>query len=303
MKRMISVLVAFLLSFVLYNSLYAMKLSVGANAWYNWWHPAWSDGAVKFIPIGIADEAIYDFHDFSTEAGLLYGPALSLRLFNRLSVSTVFMYGNFNYRSTGLLKSFIVFYSPLNIMSGAALEEVERDVTRWDSDTVFSYSLTPTISLFTGFKAQGYSYKELYAGYAGVGPVMYWRSEVSVANYGPGFGFSMNIPIWENLFLQYSGSVILLFVFEEYDYKYGNTGGSGFIADRSTRYLAWGATSSVGLIYLFPEINISIKLGFRYQFLNYRQTESQIAYEELNNQNDHIYGLTFAAVYTFDFGD
>ncbi len=282
---------------ILCNSLNAASLSIGGNIWYNWWKPAWYDGSVKNRQIGYNGEIYNDFSDFSTRAGFLYGPAISLQLFDNFSISSVFMYGNFNFRSSGYDKAANISFSTLKVSGGFLIIDTERKVKRWDSDSIISYSITRVVSLFVGFKAQGYSYRELYRDMTGTNG---FKSEVSIANYGPGLGISFMIPLWGKFYAQCTGSVILLNILEEYNFRYGSVPNA--LVDRSARYLAWGATSTLGLIYNISEINTSVKVGFRYQFLNYRQKESQIAYEQLDGKKDHIYGVTFSVVYTFDFG-
>ncbi|MBN1534433.1 MAG: hypothetical protein JXA20_17295 [Spirochaetes bacterium] len=279
-------------------SLNAASVSVGANLWYNWWQPAWQDCNVRFRLIGSSSEFHYDYSDFQTEANFLYGPVLSLTIWDRLSISSVFMYGKFNYTAQGLIKVTVFNYASMSTANQVLDARIERSVARWDSDTTISYLLFPMVYVFGGFKAQGYSYNELYMDL----PVTAGcKSEVTVNNYGPGIGIGLAIPIWGSLFLQCSGSGILLFVHEEYDYKMGNAG--SHIFDRATRYLSWGVTSSASLVYLISDIHTTIKAGFRYQYLSYRQRSSQITYEKLNGRNDHIYGITFSATYTFYFGN
>ncbi|HOP63511.1 MAG TPA: hypothetical protein PK358_10135 [Spirochaetota bacterium] len=159
MFRNLPVLLILILSFSIIalnpSRLNAADLSAGATSWYTAWD--------------YEDDASNDIEYSST---FLYGPALSLSMTDRFSLSFVFLYGEFD-MDTG--------------------EETES-IKRYDSDLTFNYRISNYFKLFLGCK---------YAGFT-------WDPDGKHQAIGPGTGISAVFPVgWDFFILGYISGIYL----------------------------------------------------------------------------------------------
>lgn len=206
-KNLINLLACFiLLSLVTQTNLKAADLSIGAAAWYTAWDFEW-DGT---------DKIEYD-------PGFLYGPVLSLTMTQDISLSFVFLYGEFT----------------------QVMEEYDEEIIlkRYDSDFAVNYRLGNFFKLFAGAKYVAFT----------------WSNGEHKA-FGPGAGISGILPLGSDFFVLGYISGMYLFGNEEgtieqdYDTKAGEYGGN---ASLSLAYYIPAASTTISLGGRYQQIKIT----------------------------------------------
>lgn len=277
---------------------------IGANAWYTQWIPAWNDGKL-FLPPALMQNMPFSMpvntNTFKTNPAFLYGPALSLSI-NRVSITSVFMYGRLNSLSTG---------SFLSLPFVMATSRYHRSIDRFDSDSTVGYRVHDAVKLFLGFKYQGYRYNEkLY--YLNVTPDMEGKYDskgrATMDSYGPGMGIGFTIPLYKNLFLLNTISVSYLFGSEKYRIHWnilfpsdGNFWGT--LAQFSDeKFNTVTGNGSLSLAYYIEQAGLTLAFGGRYQVQYYLQNAGRRKFYNYNHKYDHSYGGTVSVVYSFKAG-
>ncbi len=130
------------------SNTHALDISIGASTWYSWW---------DFEESGAPSS---DEPDMGST--LLYGPVLALNFSTNWSLTTVFLYGEYD------------------MDSGDGSETIKR----YDSDTALNYSFNRYIKAFAGFKYMGYD----------------WDGGDHIS-YGPALGLALTLPLIENFYL------------------------------------------------------------------------------------------------------
>lgn len=138
-------------------------LGLGATGWYAWWSPKPDNSSVEM------------------DSAMMYGPQILLQVSPQWTISSVFIFGEFQYKRGN---------------------EPAMDIMRYDSDTTVSYSLNQIFRLFGGLKIMGYHYEH--------GDHRGW---------GPGFGASLVLPMAENLFFSIILSGFYLWAEQEDEYS------------------------------------------------------------------------------------
>ncbi|MBN2079025.1 MAG: hypothetical protein JW838_08660 [Spirochaetes bacterium] len=299
-------LVAFIMTFMLLaghsSALRAgVGFSIGATAWYTQWLPAWNDGKL-FLPPLLMENMPFSMpiktNTFKTDPAFLYGPSLALSI-NRVSITSVFMYGRLTSLSTGYFPSL-----PFLI----AASRYHRSIERFDSDSTVGYRVHDAVKLFLGFKYQGYRYNEkLY--YLSVTPGMEGKfdskGKATMDSFGPGMGIGFTIPLYNNLFLLNTLSVSFLFGSEKYNINWnvliplddspwstpGRFSGEKF-------YTVTG-NGGLSLAYYIEKAGLTLAMGFRYQVQYYLQNAGKRKFYDYNHKFDHSYGATLSVVYSF----
>ena len=146
--------------------LQSATLGIGAAGWYTWWDPK------------------PDFQPAEADPSIMYGPQLVIAFSPTISLSSVFLYGKFNYYQ----------------------ENYESEIERYDSDTALSYKLNQYVRVFGGLKYMGYEWEE-----------------GSHLGYGPGFGLGFTYQLSNSLFCVLSVSGLYLWAEQEDDSSEGNT--------------------------------------------------------------------------------
>ena len=146
--------------------LHSATLGIGAAGWYTWWDPK------------------PDFQPAEADPSIMYGPQLLIAFSPTISLSSVFLYGKFNYYQ----------------------ENYESEIERYDSDTTLTYKLNQYVRVFGGLKYMGYEWEE-----------------GSHLGYGPGFGLGFTYQLSDNLFCVLSVSGLYLWAEQEEDSSEGNT--------------------------------------------------------------------------------
>jgi hypothetical protein len=140
------------------STTYALDISIGASTWYAWW---------DFEDVGrpSSDEPDMD-------PTLLYGPVLAINFSQNWSLTTVFLYGEYEMKQG---------------------DGTSQDIKRYDSDTALNYSFNRYIKAFGGFKYMGYDWDE--------------GDHIS---YGPALGLAFTLPLIENFYLLLNVSGVYL---------------------------------------------------------------------------------------------
>lgn len=137
-----------LLLFISHTALHAADLSIGATTWYTAWD--YEDDADSKI---------------SYDPAFLYGLVLSLTMSEDLSLSFVFLYGEFT----------MDFES----------DDSTMDLNRYDSDLTLNYRISKIFKIFAGAKYMGFT----------------WADNGKHAALGPGAGISAVFPLGNDFFL------------------------------------------------------------------------------------------------------
>ncbi len=313
-----------------------VQISVGGAVWSSFWQPAWKNTKslnrrvlLAYLPT-FRPNLQYDLEpkaNFTTSPSVMYGGIVSVYFLRRLSLSTVYMRGDFVSRtrksgiSPMLLHDFfaggsIAFWAPYH-------KYYVRKISKFDSDTTLSVRLTERVKIYAGFKAQGYDYTErmLYV-YSLLGTQYNIERKKRfydrVRGYGPGVGIGITVPVHKSLFALFNLGGLVLFMKEEVKMPYAyypyvlDSFGLGYFVSYivpSSRYISYGGTASAALSYLFDSIGVSLALGGRYQFLyNHQEKDhlrlwaNNIAINRIDGKYDHFYGITFSAIYSFSPG-
>jgi hypothetical protein len=158
-KIIILTLSFFIGTLLLFSSTtHALDISIGASAWYSWW---------DFEEIGSPSSLEPDMG-----SALLYGPVLAINFSPTWSLTTVFLYGEYEMDPAG---------------------DVSQDIKRYDSDTALNYSLNRYIKAFAGFKYMGYD----------------WDRGDHIS-YGPALGLALTLPLIDNFYLLLNVSGVYL---------------------------------------------------------------------------------------------
>ncbi len=148
MKRnlMLVLMFMFIISSV---PLLAMDVSVGAATWYSWWEMSMKTDGVE--------------EDSDVDPTILYGPVLSVSFSDKLTLSSIFLYGQFDMHHDG---------------------GEDETIKRFDSDTSINYNLNNYIKLFCGVKIMGYKF-----------------NGGTNQSIGPAAGIGITLPVVGNLYL------------------------------------------------------------------------------------------------------
>lgn len=195
---------------------------------------------------------------FDFDPAFLYGPVIAVKINNEFSLNSVFLYGEYD----GEFK----YYS-----AGPASTKAKR----YDSDTSISYRLNDYFKFFGGFKYVGYKVtiaEEL--------PIPEFKVDTDF--YGPAAGLSLVLPLIDNFYLLANFSGMYLWGKSD-NSQAGNVDGGG-----------WGYNTTGSIAYYIPAASMTLSLGGRYQYLEWRTDKSNMT------ESDHkFYGITASATYTF----
>jgi hypothetical protein len=290
-------------------------ISIGGTAWYIWWRPAWlvartSTAILNPEHIVTRENA----SDFQTRSDIMGGPMLSLSFLDRWGISSVFVIGKFRYTADGPSTAIGFSIPDLKRITGIIYKKYERDVLKWDSDSSLSCAINQYIKIFAGFKAQGYSYKEIMTDVNLIGgpPFIYRKLEDDVKGFGPGLGIGLTVPLTHNFFLMMNVSGIALWFKEKIDINTSlitnnNINYAMILWEHKGDIFSYGGTGSMSLAYYIEKADITLALGGRYQLLYNNQKQknwffNDIAMNIVDGRFDHLYGVTFSAIYSFHIG-
>ncbi len=281
---------------------HALDISLGGTVWYAWWLPSWQNNLVGKPDTTPLNERLFvDMPDYSQRADALYGPVLSLNFSRQIVLSSVFVTGQYMAHAEGS------YFAPESDYSGinANYLNADRENRKYDSDTTIAWNITSATRIYLGFKFQGYDYRytarwilKMYTARI----LAFARGSSEVRQFGPGIGIDWTIHLFGNVFLMagVSGSFMAGSETMDLDPVLLSTGTMIFSHYKKGIYQTCGANSSVSLAYYFSEINTSVVLGGRYQFLGYLQRKGDRGFTDFDGTYDHFFGITFSVIYTFN---
>ena len=62
---------------------------------------------------------------------------------------------------------------------------------------------------------------------------------------------------------------------------------------------AAGGNSTISFAYYYTGLDMSLSIGYRYQYLRFKQDYNQVVQFPYDGKTDKFYGVTFSAVYSF----
>lgn len=205
-RACITALITAVVSTAFQSSSMAADLSIGATGWYTAWNYKDDNpyAKVKYSPT------------------ILYGPALSAAFSQDLSMSFIFLYGEFD----------------MEIDNGNTMW-----LKRFDSDFALNYRLNGFLKVFAGVKFIGFT----------------WPDDGKHMAFGPGAGVSSVIPVADNLFILGNISALYLRGKEEggSTNPYSEPANEyGYNASLSLAYYITAASTTISLGGRYQQINI-----------------------------------------------
>ncbi len=298
--------------------LHAVKFSIGATCWYAWWSPMFKDRMLNIQRyIDKTGQEVVDT-DNSTEINpsILGGPVISIGITDNLSFGSTFVYGPF-YHARSEYKNFVVNDGATNTINDS------MDIKKYDADSVINYRVTDFLHVFFGFKYQGYHYKgkRSQVVHTQWGDTTY-SGEYSVKSnaFGTGAGIGFKVHIIENLFsiINLSGVYMRSEITARGTQVVDGTP-YWFRDNDSLEFNVYGFNINPQLFYHLPSWDLTLAIGARYQYLKYYVVDTNVELEyngsfhpdtESNSEKmmrddydgttDQFWGITFAAIYSFD---
>ena len=243
-----------LFSFPGYNAK-AIGVTIGAIGWYAWGKQK-SSGAEP-------DAAM------ESDPAFLYGPIVSVKLDENLSLRFVYLYGKFDYKD----KNYIYpdFKSKHN-----------------DVDLALNYRLNDYLKIFASIKYLSFDMAQVEYTYGGAGDISANDGKHTV--YGGGLGLTATLPLAKDLFI-----LATMYGFTGWgSEKIDVTGLNQFRSDVSTN--DYGFNSNISIAYYIDWASTTISLGGRYQYLMAKYKNDSFFPVDIKYT---IYGITLSAEYSF----
>ena len=318
MKKVLNmaILVILLLTTIPLLANSSVDISFGASVRYTEWMPPWINGMKKFSAYFPSGETSRQPHTlplkinkfkFDPEHKFLYGGALSISFLKRWSISSSFAIGSFQAVSKGAVLDNIILLLNLGDFPFYFIHTMyEKEILKYDSDSLISCRVHDYVKIFIGFKYQGYKYDEkLFFLVKGGTSGFYGKGKANFINYGPGLGFGLTIPLGKSFFLLYNISGSILIGSAEYDYKYALLIPNLKLVGRydDEHFYSYCGNTSLSLAYYIEAASITLALGGRYQVLYFKQKNKKLqGFLDYNNKYDHFYGGTITVLYSFKIG-
>ena len=255
----------------------AADFRAGIYSYMAWWKPSF--------------RSIYNY---KTDPIFMIGPMLSLTAFDDFTFSGIGM-TNFLWPTD---KSYT--YTGTGDSGEYTISTPEKGFLRFDLDLSLSYTCTPWLKAFIGYKLS--EFKEdhddidfkITSPYTTDFPTLL-KNEAHSG--GPGAGISLAWPVFNHFILNMSTSVVYLEGWFRMNslYSSGTIVYKKFSTDESEKkYHCIGNSSNISLIYIIPAFSTAISLGGRFQVLkNFSEGDTP------DLANDYYYGLTLSVLYTF----
>lgn len=299
-----------------------LTVSLGGTVHYAWWEPMFKNNYLDAMTFFFNISTFKAWSSVHVKPAPLYGPIMSITLFKRLMISSLFlMTDDFSIRSTTYRSGFSLNY----VMRDAATSRIKR----YDTDTSVTVFINKHVALFTGYKFQQYRYRGKSAILHSLGSHMIETYHTGNNAHGAGLGLILTVPIIDTLSLSCSLSGLYQRAIIDSDGYYALSTPIMPIITRQQAYLrmnVFGGNSTLNLSYFLRAASISFNVGFRYQMLRYYVIRSShkllnnaemvmpgsfrssvfmlasspfISKRMYNGNYDHFYGLFFSAMYSF----
>lgn len=275
-KKYIIPLVA-LLAVLSTQAVYSMNITLGMNAFYAMWAPAW--GNVN--------------GSFTSDPLLMWGPSASLSFDNGFTISVLYLQNSTNpskarneVQGSGHLGRYTMV--------------LDTTIERGEIDLTAGYRLMDGLRIFAGFKNMFYNEGgrrgSTDASIDMFGPYTVGSIDALYAdNIGAGMGLMYYRQVLANTIFSFVVSVIYMeSTIQTNSYKELGTTGVIDSVSENDKYRAVGGNTSFSISYYFPGTGIMLSLGGRYQQLKYIPVDNGNTLEY-----DIYYGLMVSAGYTF----
>ncbi len=226
----------------------AVEMSAGVYTWYSWWDMPEDDNEI--------------------DPALLYGPALSVGFADNMSLTFVFLYGNFDLKQT-------------DVDTGGSYNV---EINRMDGDIALNYRLNSFLKIYLGGKYTSYSY-DLGADDSPMGASIDFDHTL----FGPGAGLSVTFPLGNSFYFIGNAGGFYLWGEEE-------TSSSAFPKTKAD-CKNYGLNTGISVAYYIVPASTTISLGGRYQHIK-TWTEGTDGESDVKG-TDKFYGITLSATYSF----
>ncbi len=272
----------------------AAGMSVGPYVWYAWWMPCYEE-IMRGKSSGSAIKPVKA--NYKMNPSFLFGPAVSINSGN-WSWSTVFVLGWYEARSKNL-----IIFPPSSLMP----QNNSNKTIKYDVDSTLNYAINKNVKVFLGLKYQRYNFKMTYMSMM---QTMGWIMRYDDAYHGPGLGFGAGFTfnLVDNLYLLWNLSLTGYCSF----IVHNRTGVTFFqqtslpIMEKNKLMIGTGIgpNSTLSLAYYIVPANLTLSLGFRYQYIYFFGTRLPAGDNTLNSiksKSDHFFGINMSVVYSFNF--
>ncbi len=260
----------------------AGSVGIGMTSFYSWWTPAWR----KMSP------------GTGVTSGLLYGPLISVSFNDKWNLSALYLTSA---EKTGYKYDTKWQIWPLYGMDIIFMTRSHGRLIRHDGDLTLSYTINKYLKVFGGAKVnflQALVGTDSFAGNLKTMQSMPFRGPKQTLkyynNFGGGLGLATNLKIVDNLYFIANASLL-------YMYSISRFGSGG----RPIKYNVIGCNSTISFSYYITQANLALVAGGRYQYLKFIKSSGSLnpmAVETKLLNDDSYYGVTFSAVYYFNFG-
>ena len=255
----------------------AADWGVGLVSNIAWWQPSFRS----------------EYENFEIDPLFLWGPAVSVSLWESWSVSVLILQNLINMSPSHYERSF-------SGSNGPGYLETETDTVRIDFDFTLGYSLTDNLSLFLGYKyllldfdttettitRGSYTFSN--------GKNIEETGSPSIVSNSAACGLSIVFPVFNGLMITFNSSV--LYSHSEIDLKSFPEKSPGVIGDAENPngYQGIGANGTLSLSYFIESMSTSVSVGGRFQYITYfaRGDAPDLA-------DDYFYGILVSAMYLF----
>jgi len=303
----------------------AVTVSAGPVVWYAWWNPMFKNALVQNYPdrlkyLNLFMSSTINRGEWKTSGAFLYGPAVSVKLSDEWSLSSVFAVSG-RYRQSGVSYTGTTTY--------CSRGDPVLGVRKYDLDTTVGYSPLKYLKIFCGFKYQGYSYEGKHYSFTYTPPgyinLYYNRLKNSSDGYGTGLGLGATLPLFEDVYLLANVSGLYMRFGADLDHR---TYGEPMIRQKYRQtYDTGGANGSLSLAWYLPAAAVTVSLGARFQVLrfhcrrvvcDYLESSTSAPFTSLakkifddklhaytsmltfDGTTDYFYGATFSITYSFE---
>ncbi|MCU0848459.1 MAG: hypothetical protein MUD12_11285 [Spirochaetes bacterium] len=303
----------------------ALEISAGPMAWYAWWSPYFKNyfqnrysnriKALHYMEYG----EIYLRSRWKESGSFLYGPAVSVKVSDEWSFSSVFTMGSPYGQTGGSMK----LYPGPDIIS----QNVSLRMKKYDSDTTVNYSPLPYLKIFCGFKYQGYSYssrplKTFLTSAPTAADFWLYNYTAESDGYGAGLGLGTVLPVAEDLYLLGNLSGVYMRSYVDWNEKaFSPLSLNAFMNRQNQKFNAAGMNGSLSLAYYITAASVTVSAGFRFQMLKMYCSRLVHSYYDstynvftmliqnkilgysgrdvFNGTTDYFYGVVLSVTYNF----
>jgi hypothetical protein len=275
----------------------AYGVRAGAYYWFAGWKPTFEDWMLRSSLFNMRLPRIQK--DYFFQPTSLYGPILTLDFTSRVNLSTIFVVGKYRLRATVL-----EIVPPISTVPSYTISShPDIGIFKYDLDATLNIMLSRWLKIFWGVKYQRYSYKKADLLQENAGTVsifIYTKEKVIYHGLSTGLGLGFNFTLIQDLHLLWNVSGLYqkpVIIRKRTEDTYLAPVVLHWQEGQVPDYSAVGANSTLSFAYVFDPISTTLSIGIRYQYL-YTFGKDTRGFD-LNRKSDHFYGLTVAAVYSY----